>query len=516
MEWKKPGDELKAFIRARYPLVYVVSHEEPRVEHALSGIARELNKRFLTWSVTTGLIDEHGRSLEESKEPVIALDIVMKAAADPTLFLFKDFHPYFSHPLVTRKMREAVQYLQPTLSSLIMLSPMLAIPPELGKLATIFDFPLPNYSDMEELFRNTLKMVEGRIAVNLTPEQEEQMIAALLGLTLTEAENALARAVIRDSRLDAGHLDMILNEKSQIIRKSGVLEFYPVRETLKSIGGLEFLKQWLLRKSACFSAQARDYGLDTPRGLLLMGVPGCGKSLVAKSISSIWKMPLVRFDLGRVFGSLVGESEQNMRRAIQLAESISPAILWIDEIEKGFAGTEFSLDSGVTKRVFGTFITWMQEKQKPVFVVATANDIKGLPPELLRKGRFDEIFFIDLPDIDERKEIFGIHLEKRRHDPGSIDMKKLASASEGFSGADIEELVKSGLERAFLDGIRKPETADFLEEIKLTQPLSVTMGQRIEQLREWATGRARPASDIKNPVPVESEEDWQAKRQLDL
>jgi SpoVK/Ycf46/Vps4 family AAA+-type ATPase len=294
---------------------------------------------------------------------------------------------------------------------------------------------------------------------------------------------------------------LVLEEKRQVIRKSGILEFYDAEEDIEQVGGLQVLKEWLTKRSVDFTEEARAFGLPQPRGVLLLGVQGCGKSLVAKAVSSLWGMPLLRFDVGRVFGSLVGQSEEATRRAIRTAEAIAPAVLWIDEIEKGFAGASAGhLDSGVTARVFGTFLTWMQEKKTAVFIVATANNIRAIPPEMLRKGRFDEVFFVDLPNAEERKTILRVHLLKRAQDPARFDLDRLAEESTGFSGAELEEAVVSGLRDALYDGKRQMTTDDISRSIRQCIPLSVTMKEQIEELRDWATTRARKAS-----VSAESE-----------
>ena len=295
-------------------------------------------------------------------------------------------------------------------------------------------------------------------------------------------------------------MQLILDEKRQVIRKSGLLEYYPVQEGLRQIGGLDYLKYWLGRRAPAFSEAARRFGLPEPKGLLLLGVQGCGKSLTAKAVAAQWHLPLLRLDVGRIFSGLVGSSEENLRKAIRVAESVAPAVLWIDEIEKGLSGIASSgmTDSGVTARVFGTLLTWLQEKTAPVFVIATANRIEALPPELLRKGRFDEIFFVDLPTPEERQEIFDIHLRRRGRDPARFDLSELTRLSPGFSGAEIEQAVVEGLYHAFADG-KELEQAHLVGAISETMPLATTMKEEIARLREWARTRTRPASPVPEP-----------------
>jgi SpoVK/Ycf46/Vps4 family AAA+-type ATPase len=315
-------------------------------------------------------------------------------------------------------------------------------------------------------------------------------------LTENEAKDAIAKAIIQaGGRLGGEAIEAVTAEKQQIIRKSGLLEFYASDEVLTNVGGLETLKNWLRKRVRAFSEEARSFGLPEPKGILLVGVQGCGKSLVAKSVANSWRLPLLRLDVGRLFASLVGSSEENLRNAIKVAESIAPVVLWVDEIEKGFSGVGSSnmSDAGTAARVFGSFITWLQEKQKPVFVIATANDVSGLPPELVRKGRFDEIFFVDLPDAIERAQIWQIHLSKRNRDPAQFDLNTLAMASDGLSGAEIEQAVIAGLYEAF-DKNRPLGMSDLLEVLQETVPLSQMMAEEIDGLRQWARQRARQAS----------------------
>jgi len=304
------------------------------------------------------------------------------------------------------------------------------------------------------------------------------------------------KSLVEKQCLDA---DVILAEKEQIIRKSGVLEYYHTDETIDDVGGLDLLKQWLTKRRKAFGEAAREYGLPQPKGLLLIGVQGCGKSLTAKAVAHLWQLPLLRLDVGRIFSGIVGSSEERMRRAISTAESIAPVVLWLDEVEKGFSGTQSSSfsDAGTTSRVFGSFVTWLQEKESPVFVIATANNIQLLPPELLRKGRFDEIFFIDLPSCEERRQITAIHVAKRLREGRAteeFDIEGIANETSSFSGAEIEQAIVSAMYDAFDDGQRPFTTEDVLRAVRETFPLAVTMREQIDELREWAADRARPAS----------------------
>ncbi len=497
--------ELEVLIRARYPLIYVVSWEEQRVLGHVTRIGERLNKSVFEWSVNTGLVAA-GTSLQSQKhrdaateDPLVALGTAIDHV-EPALYVFKDFHPFLrgQNMSVIRRLREAASSLKNTYKTIILLSPMLEMPADLEKDVTIVDFPLPRAPDMTALLNRIIEEVKSspKLNVKISNPMREQIVHALLGLTLAEAENVLAKTLVEHHGLGPQSLEVINAEKKQIIRKSGLLEYYDTDETIDSVGGLDALKGWLLKRAVAFSDRAREYGLPAPKGLLLLGVQGCGKSLMAKAVSNIWKLPLLRFDVGRVFGSLVGSSEQNIRRAIQVAESVAPVVFWIDEIDKAFRGSRGSggsTDAGTSARVFSTFLTWMSEKKSAVFVIATANDISALPPELLRKGRFDEIFFVDLPVAPERRDIFRVHLGKRKMDPARFDLPSLATTSEGFSGAEIEEAIISSMFDAFYD--KQELTAErLLTSLRQTVPLSKTMRENIEELRQWSVGRARPAA----------------------
>ena len=382
--------------------------------------------------------------------------------------------------------------------TIILLGPVLKIPPELEKEISVVDFALPSRDDLQAQLAAIIATADEHdtLVVNLDRRQQSRLVQACLGLTSDEAGNAIAKAIIQaGGRLDQAAIEAVTSEKQQIIRKSGLLEYYRSDERLATVGGLSILKEWLRKRVRAFSEEARAFGLPEPKGILLVGVQGCGKSLVAKSVANSWRLPILRLDVGRLFSSLVGSSEENLRGAIRLAESIAPVVLWVDEIEKGFSGVGSSnvSDAGTAARVFASFITWLQEKRAPVFVIATANSVGQLPPELVRKGRFDEIFFVDLPNAGERADIWRIHLMKRNRDPDSFDLPTLAMASDGLSGAEIEQAVIAGLYEAF-DGNRPLLMADLLDVLQETVPLSQMMQEEIDSLRAWARQRARPAS----------------------
>jgi ATP-dependent 26S proteasome regulatory subunit len=496
--------ELETLIRARYPVVYVVSSEEMRVQQLVLEIARKRQKKVFEWSCNTGLIPA-GASIQSqkqrqaaTKDPLAALDYVIDQV-EPALFLFKDFHPFLSrgNTAIIRRLKEIALNLKNSFKTILIVSPVMEIPPELEKEITVLNFPLPVRQDLSELLDRIIHDVRQhkKIVVDLDDSGRERLLQAALGLTLGEAENVFAKLIVKTERLSVEGVGEVFSEKQQIIRKNGLLEYYSSSENFDQIGGLALLKDWLNKRALAFSDEARAFGLPAPRGILMLGVQGCGKSLCAKAVSNQWQLPLLRFDMGRMFGSYVGSSEENVRRAIAVAESVAPAILWVDEIDKALAGTQGSgaSDGGTTARVFGTFLTWLSEKTAAVFVVATANDISQLPPELLRKGRLDEIFFVDLPAAAERQEIFRIHLQKRGRDAAQFDLEALANASPDFSGAEIEEAINSALYDAFYAG-QEVAATHILSALSQSVPLAKTMAEQIGEFRAWANGRARNAS----------------------
>lgn len=497
------AQEIETLIRARYPIIYIVSPEETRVQAVVAAIGGRQQKRVFEWSCTQGLVNA-GTSIQvakhrtsASKDPLVALDQVIDHV-EPAIFLFKDLHPHLTKAstAVIRKLKEIAHHLKNSYKTIILVSPVVEIPAELEKEITLLNFPLPGPEEFGELLDKVAHEVRqySQVRIDFDEPGRSRLLRAALGLTLAEAENVLAKIIVKEESLTGAHVFEVFAEKQQIIRKSGLLEYCPSSETFGEIGGLEVLKDWLAKRAVAFSDEARAYGLPAPRGMLLLGVQGCGKSLCAKAVSSQWELPLLRFDMGRMFGSFVGSSEENVRRAIAVAESVAPAILWVDEIDKAFAGTQSSghSDGGTSARVFGTFLTWLSEKSAPVFVVATANDISNLPPELMRKGRLDEMFFVDLPSSEAREEIFRIHLRRRGRDDGMFDVVQLAAASEHFSGAEIEQAIISALYDAFAEG-QEVHDRHILQSIAQSVPLATTMSEHIETLRAWAAGRTRNA-----------------------
>ena len=505
----KPQREIEILIRAKYPIIYVVTWEEERVAEAIDRIAHKLKQKVYTWSLTQGMkptVPEKGpKHPSAGKLPgeIEALAQIHHGPED-SIFHFKDLHHYMNDVRVIRLLRDLADRLRGRSQCLVITSPVLKLPTEVEKDITVVDFGLPGNKEIEEVLDTVLKAVEKnpQVKVNLDAESRELIIKSCQGLTLDEVEAVLARSLVEKKSLD---IDVILKEKKQIVRKSGLLEYYSATETLGNVGGMESLKKWLAKRTQCFTDKAQEFGLPAPKGVLRLGAQGCGKSLIARAIASHWSLPMLRMDVGKIFGSLVGQSEENVRRAIRVAEGVSPCVLWADELDKGFAGVHGSgySDSGTTARVFATFLTWMQEKTAPVFLIATANDVTRLPPELLRKGRFDEVFFIDLPEQDERKEIFRIHIAKRKRKPDDYDLDALAAATKGFSGAEIEQIVVGALFSAF-DAGRDLSQDDLLSEAEVVVPLSVMMREDIDELREWAHLRARPAGRRESEVSPDS------------
>jgi SpoVK/Ycf46/Vps4 family AAA+-type ATPase len=491
-------EDLSVLIQAQYPLVYLVTFEEERAEQTIAAVAQRLkpHRRVYTWTMTHGVV-EYGQPRNVTQHnstvsPEAAIEWVMRQR-EPGIFVFKDLHPFKDSPAVTRCLRDAITSFKGTQKTVILMSPVQEVPIELEKEVIVLDFDLPNMSELNQVLTEELEQARN---ANISTEVREKLLKAALGLTRDEAEKVYRKARVMTGRLTEDEVDIVLSEKKQLIRRNGILEYIDVDETIDSVGGLEELKHWLHQRSNAFTERAREYGLPQPKGMLILGVPGCGKSLIAKTTARLWGLPLLRLDLGRVYdGSMVGRSEANLRNALRTAESISPAILFIDEIDKAFAGTTGSSDSdgGTSSRIFGTFLTWMQEKTSPVFVMATANRVERLPSEFLRKGRFDEIFFVDLPNAEERQEIFQIHLRKRRRDIARFDLDQLTKVCEGFSGAEIEQGLISAMYEAFAQG-REFTQLDIIAAIRATLPLSKTMNEQVTALRDWARQRARPAA----------------------
>ncbi len=532
MEPLKTREYICNLLKARFPMLYISTWEENRVIQIIEEIAsneKEIRTRrkVYVWSQTEGMtaFDEN---VNNTFSPDSALDYIA-GCKEPSVFILKDFH-IFLNPrqpgdyAVIRRLRDMVNVLRESEKpkNIIFVSPVLQLPEELQKEVTVVEFDLPTITEIETLFDEMIEVNGGNpnIRIQLSDAEKRQLCKTALGLTLQEAENALARAMVEKGQLTIQELDIILEEKRQVIKKTGILEYIKSDLNVDDVGGLENLKRWLLKRNKSWKEEAQKYNIPAPKGVLITGVPGCGKSLTAKAISAMWQLPLLRLDIGKIFSGLVGSSEENMRKAIRTAEAVAPSILWIDEIEKGFSGTG-SNDGGTSSRIFGMFLTWMQEKTKPVFVIATANNIEKLPSELLRKGRFDEIFFVDLPTFKERMKIFEVHLKKRLVNKdiiGNITFKEeefrhLAEITEGFVGAEIEESVIGALFEAFSED-RRIELSDLDKTVRNMVPLSVTQSEQITKIREWADVRAVAATAREDRTEYQSETEEKLREEI--
>lgn len=483
--------QLDITLRARFTLIVVETPEEMRAIESIRVACQRLGRTCLSWDVGAGyerLCGGRG-AIPEARDPLTALTRAAEAP-DETVVVLKDFHEFWRDPRIKRQLRNLAQALKQARNALIVTMPTGDLPTELQDEAVILELPLPTAEVLDAVLA-PLTRTAG-VSVQLTSLGREKLIQAALGLTAAQAQRVFAKAVVRDGILDERDIDLVTEEKKQIIRKNEALEFFAVTETPDDVGGLGALKAWLRLRERAFTQEARDYGLPAPKGIALLGIPGTGKSLSAKMISGLWRMPLLRLDVGALFGGLVGESEARTRRALHLAETIAPCVVWIDEMEKALVyGTT---DSGASTRVFATILTWMQEKRAPCFVVATANDVTRLPPELLRKGRFDEVFFLDLPNLQEREAIFTVHLRKRHRMPQDYDIARLAEAAEGHVGAEIEQAVIDAMYLGFNDH-REFTTEDILTAVQRLVPLAISQRESIDALREWiGEGRAQLAS----------------------
>ncbi len=504
--------EIEKMIRANYNVVVMMTSEEGRAISIINRVCEtKLDKdpndkrvgkgRLLaSWDLADGFKqiypskEDHvfdAEGVTQKADPLNALQVIDKYKA-AGVFVLKDFHEFWEQPATKRKLRNLAQKLDPLGKCIIITNPGKRIPDELKDDVGVIDLPMPREAELNEILENLTRTVD--IKVDLDEEQKRRFLQAALGLTSQHAKRVLTKAaVVSKARINESHIKLITEEKRQVIRQSEALEFFPVSETMDDIGGLEQLKEWLQIRQGAFSEEARSFQLPPPKGVALIGIPGTGKSLTAKTIGAIWRLPLLKMDVGALFGGIVGESEERTRRALNVAETVAPCILWIDEIEKAFA--QGGLDGGTSARVFGSILTWMQDKVAPVFVVATANNIAQLPPELLRKGRFDEVFFLDLPTEEERKQIFAVQLQKVKRPLHAYDLDILAKESEFFVGAEIENAIIDAMYQAFYDGQRPMVTDDILRSLEKLIPLAESQREVVGRLRSWLReGRAISAS----------------------
>ena len=508
----KFAEEIEICLRSRFTVVWISSYEEERIVASLKELCERTKRRLLTWDLAAhfkAVSDTHGAPLPpDAKDPITALEAIGKAeAGTDAVFVLKDFHHCLDkQPKIIRQLRNLAQTLKATRKSIIITAPNAKVPDDLKDDVFLMEFPSPDVEEISGLLDRFTQ--NPQIKVNLTDLGRDKVLRAALGLSANQALRVFGKSIVAEIKgangqvlkpsgtLDERGIDMITAEKKTIIRESGALEFFSPQETIADIGGLEVLKEWLRGREADFTPEAQAYGIPAPKGIALIGIPGTGKSLTAKMVSSLWHLPLVRLDVGALFGGLVGQSEENTRRALALVETIAPCVLWIDEMEKAFAGG--GLDGGTSQRVFGSVLSWMQEKKQAVFVIGTANDVTALPPEFLRSGRFDATFFLDLPTTVERRAIFEVHLTKRKRPLAMFDLDELAAASAGFVGAEIEQAVVDAMHLAYNDKAsprREFTTDDITAALASLVPLSRSQRERIEILRSWLSdGRAQSAS----------------------
>jgi hypothetical protein len=492
------ADEVGLLIKSRYPVVFLETVDETAALGQLRGIAKQLGMDFFEWSLTEGLRRGSNKtSYYQTKEPQQMLQTVLtlQRSGDVAagLYVLKDVEKCLGDPVTLRLFKDAVNQVRNTRSTFVIVAPSYGLPPdvECDSAHILAGYPCPE--EIEAVVRQVMGDIRasGRGAqVALSDAEIKSLTISLKGLTTQQIRNILNQCVLSDARLDGSDIPAVEEYKKKIFDQEGLLEFYPP-EKQDAIAGFENLKRWLADRRGAFSPE-RTASIPAPKGVLLMGVQGCGKSFAVKVIAGEMGIPLCRLDVSRLYSKYVGETEQNLRRALAIVDKLSPVCLWIDEIEKGFAASAGDADAGVSRRMLGAFLTWMQERKSACFVAATANDVDSLPPEFLRKGRFDEIFFVDLPDAEFRESILKIHLAKRGLVPAEFDVKALAEASDGFSGAELEQAVISALYRA--SSTKEPiATRHILEQIGATKPLSVLKHEEIADLRDWARERTVPA-----------------------
>jgi len=496
----KMQETLALYLKARYSIIWIRSAEERRVQTTVQAIANAMNRGLWLWSITSGFTTPTGSGSEPVMDPQQAL-MTIREKTTSDIFILWDFHPYVAgdNPVnapVIRGMRELAHDLKASSAascrSVICVSPEITLPIELQSEVVVLDWPLPDEEVLTRAVADIVSALEPAVQ-NRISEDRSPIVQAARGLTLAEAEDCFARSVVSVGTLDPA---IISGEKKRIVERSGALEWRdPPADGMDGIGGLDLLKAWAVERQLGFSPAAREYGLDVPKGVLLVGPPGTGKTVGALAIGASWGLPVLVAAAERMSGGLVGESEAKVRKMLNTAEAVAPCLVLLDEIEKLLAGAggDGAADSGVGKKTFGMILSWMSDKTAPVFVVASSNGVEGLPPELLRRGRFDQIFFVDLPTLLERRAIFSVHLGRRRRDPAAFDLDALSRVTEGFSGAEVEAVVVDGMFQAFAGGT-EVTTAHLIEAAGATVPLSKVSGERIEAVRKWAKGRARPAS----------------------
>jgi hypothetical protein len=525
---QSPIDRLKVLINSSTPIVIMETVEEVRAMSLVRTACSELNLAIFEWTIADGLVRcgndfavaasvlsatgsgaggapktavgnaaTHNPAMYNTADPVQAL-ANLETMTIEAVFVLKDFHRHMDNPVVVRRLRDVGQKFSANRRTLVLTAPAIEMPPELVSLVEFLDLPLPDRERLREIIRETYTRMAGTHALKLQLDSNgvDAMAGNLRGLTEEAAERAISQTVVGRLALSPECITDVLDAKKALLKRSGMLEFVDSTDNMASVGGLDNLKTWLGQRRNSWDAQALQFGLDPPKGVIILGVQGCGKSLCARAVAGEWKLPLVKFDTAAVYDKFIGETEKRIQKVFKVAEGLAPCVLWIDELEKVFAGSgpdSASADAGVSSRLLASFLSWMQERKSAVFVAATCNNVTVLPPELIRKGRFDELFFVDLPSADERKQVFSIQLTKRKRDPGDYDLDRVAEAAKAFSGAEIESAVQTGLYAAFS---RKQELSneDLLTALTSTVPLSVTRAEEIAELRAWARDRAVWAS----------------------
>ncbi len=488
--------DLKKFVLSKASIVYILSDEEDRME----GLLKELSSTFqprpklFIWNPFQGLVGED-EGIENSKNPLEALDKVIQRT-DQAFFLFEGLHSLMNKdPLISRKLKDVHRALRNRYSTLFIIAPVLVVPEDLRRDMIVYELPMPDVNEVERILTGVITGSPhySKLMESWTPELKDRMVKAALGLSLDQVARAFRSALIGKTTVDSSLIDAVIEEKGQLIKKSGILNLVINRPTLDEIGGLENLKDWLRKRSDILSKEGRAFGLQAPKGVLITGLSGCGKSLCAKVFASFWGIPLLHLDMARLYDGTLGEPEKALRVALQTAETVAPSVLWIDEIEAGISIQSQKAGGGTQSRVFASFLTWMQEKSAFVFIAATANVIELLPPEVLRKGRFDQIFFVTLPNPKERKSIISIHLRRNGVDLSHVNSDMLVKVTEGFNGAEIEQAVNGAMIEAFNSG-RPMNEQDIVISAGNIVPLSITMREEIGRMERWAYNRAIPAS----------------------
>jgi len=526
-------ERLKILINSSTPIVVMETIEETRAVSLVRAACAELNMAVFEWSIADGLVRSgsnlpaipgadlqmringarhatHSDAPESSKTAVYNTQDPVQALANletmtmEAVFILKDFHRHMDSPVIVRRLRDVGQKFSANRRTLILTAPSVAIPPELIGLIEYLDLPLPDRQRLlqiiDEIFNRLAKTKTYAVKRALDASGVDAVANNLRGLTEEEADRAVSQALVRRNALCPETVTDVLEAKKELLRHSGMLEFIDASDNMASVGGLDNLKRWLAQRRGAWEESAREFGLEPPRGMIVLGVQGCGKSLCARAVAGEWKIPLVKFDAAAIFDKYIGETEKRIQKVFKVAEGLAPCVLWIDELEKVFAGSQpdsASVDAGVSSRILAAFLSWMQDRKAPVFVAATCNNVSVLPPELIRKGRFDELFFVDLPNQTERKQIFGIQLVRRKRNPAEFDLERVAAAAEGYSGAEIDAAVQTAMYAAF-SSKQQVSTQGLLDALKATVPLSTTRAEEIQELRKWARTRAVPAADAES------------------